>query len=141
MKSIYSLKKKIVLNLVVYCRHAYFFSSRWVRQTITIMYLWVHETIVICTLVPYIVAFPQETISMMHLWVQLSRRPFPWCIYELVRPFPSAHWSVRPLSSCIFPRGEAVRHPLPTIMHFFHEMGWWKYFGLIGNALLYLFSI
>jgi len=25
-------------------------------------------------------------------------------------------------------------------MYFFHEMGSWKYFGLIGNALLYLFS-
>ena len=32
-----------------------------------------------------------------------SRRPFPSCIYELVRPFPSAHWSLRPLPSCIFP--------------------------------------
>jgi hypothetical protein len=47
---------------------------------------------------------------------------------------------LRPLPSCIVSRGEAVRHPLPTIMHFFHEMGSWKYFGLSGNALLYLFS-
>jgi hypothetical protein len=54
-----------------------------------------------------------------------------------MRTLPSAHWSLRPLPSCIFSRGEAVRRPLPTIMHFFHEMGSWKYFGLIGNALLY----
>jgi len=61
-----------------------FFSSRWVRQT----------------------------ISNMHLWVHLSMRPLPY-----------APWSMRLLPSCIFPRGEAVRCPLPTNMHFFHEMG------------------
>ena len=33
-----------------------------------------------------------------------------------------------------------MRRPLSTIMHFLHDMGSWKNFGLIGNALLYLFS-
>ena len=41
------------------------------------------------------------------------------------------------LPSCIFPPGEAMRRPLPTILHFFHEMGLWRNFGLIGiNAVI-----
>jgi hypothetical protein len=135
MKSIYSLKKKIVLNLVVYCRHAFFFpQDGFDRQSPSCIYKSMRP--LSSALWSPIALLFLRTISIMHLWVQLSRRPFPSCIYELVRSFPTAHWSLRPLPSCIFPRGEAVRLPLPTIMHFFHEMGSWKNFGLIRNAVI-----
>ena len=80
-----------ILNLSLNSENIWWQSS--------IMHLWVRA------LVPDSVAFPRDE----------PVRPFPSCIYEFLRPFPSAHWSLRPLPSCIFPRGEAVR-PFP-IMH------------------------
>ena len=75
-------------------------------------------------------------------------------LYNYVLPsafFPryrSVGWSMKPLPSSVFStrwvhENISICTLVPetfAIMHFFHEMGWWKYFGLIGNALLYLFS-
>ena len=55
---------------------------------------------------------------------------------NILIPFNFIFWFCPWLPSCIFPRGEAMRRPLPTIMHFFHEMGSWRNFGLIGNAVI-----
>ena len=117
----------------------HFFSSRWVRQTITIMHLWVHETISImhlwvretisiCTLVPETVAimhlWVRETITIMHLWVHETISIMPWDHFHhaFMSSWDHFHLHIGPWDRCIFPRGEAV-NSLPTIMHFFHEMG------------------
>ena len=56
---------------------------------------------------------------------------------NILIPFNFIFWFCPWLPSCIFPRGEAMRRPLPTILHFFHEMGLWRNFGLIGiNAVI-----
>jgi hypothetical protein len=50
-------------------------------------------------------------------------------------------WSIRPLPSCIYESGRSFLSAqlVPetiAIMHFFHNMGSWKYFDLTGNVVI-----
>jgi hypothetical protein len=87
-----------------------FFPSRWVRQTISIMHLWVRETI---SMRPFPSCIYESHV--MHLWVLYEfLRPFPTCIYESICPWDHCHlhigpfflkerpWDVLFQPSCIF---------------------------------------